>query len=184
MPIPRAATTRSLFATLFAVACASGGLTGGGPSNAQTPTATSTPNSDPNADPELQADPSLAAAAPVAALSLEPSGPKWAYDHNWEDKPVHNTELLRLRAEAQQRVLGVDKIIEDASGTCVELSPIPRDERGRPAWRNGNSLGSFIGIENEAALEHFHESLERLATGRDDKVRILAYGASHTQGDL
>src|SRR5690606_34703512 len=83
-----------------------------------------------------------------------------------------------------QRVLGVDKIIEDASGTCVELSPIPRDERGRPAWRNGNSLGSFIGIENEAALEHFHESLERLATGRDDKVRILAYGASHTQGDL
>ncbi len=183
MLVLRAATTRSLLATLFAVACASGGLAG---PEAESPRAATT-GIEPLSDSTSRQQPELASttAAPAPALAIEPRGPKWGYDESWsDDKPVYNAELLRLRADAQQRVLGQDKIIEDATGTCVELSPIPRDELGRPAWRNGNSLGTFVGIENEAALEHFHESLERLATGRENRVRILAYGASHTQGDL
>jgi lysophospholipase L1-like esterase len=105
-------------------------------------------------------------------------------DDGWEERPVLNRELLQLRANAQRKVLGDNKIIEDENGECVELSPIPRDESGHPAWKNGNSLGTFVSVENEAALGHFHEAIERLATGRETKVRIAAYGASHTQGDL
>lgn len=47
-------------------------------------------------------------------------------------------------------------------------------------------IGRFVPIEPEASLEHFHRALRRLADGDDEdgKVRILAYGASHTQADL
>jgi lysophospholipase L1-like esterase len=43
-----------------------------------------------------------------------------------------------------------------------------------------------IAIENESALVAFHDALSRLSRGEDPdgKVRILAYGASHTQADI
>jgi hypothetical protein len=46
-------------------------------------------------------------------------------------------------------------------------------------------LGTFVPIEQELALAQFHRALGRLLAGDDDdgKVRILAYGASHTQAD-
>src|SRR5690606_39012766 len=50
---------------------------------------------------------------------------------------------------------------------------------------DGNELGSFVEIENDAALTAFHDALRALAAGEGpEKLRVLAYGASHTQGDF
>jgi lysophospholipase L1-like esterase len=101
-------------------------------------------------------------------------------------KPALNREVLALRAKAQAAILGGEKLIEDAEGNVVDFGEIPADDQGNPAWLNGNALGQFLALENESALDHFNDVLERLATGRDEdnRVRIAAYGASHTQGDL
>jgi lysophospholipase L1-like esterase len=54
---------------------------------------------------------------------------------------------------------------------------------------NGNALGLYVPIEHPRsgpALAHFHEALRKLEAGedKDGKVRILVYGASHTQADI
>jgi lysophospholipase L1-like esterase len=54
---------------------------------------------------------------------------------------------------------------------------------------NGNALGLYAPIEDprdEPALAHFHAALQALAAGEDEdgKVRVLVYGASHTQADV
>jgi lysophospholipase L1-like esterase len=61
----------------------------------------------------------------------------------------------------------------------------PSGAEASEAERKPSALGHFVPIENEAALDHFHKALARLAAGNDDdgKVRIMAYGASHTQAD-
>jgi lysophospholipase L1-like esterase len=95
--------------------------------------------------------------------------------------PVLNRDLLNLRYQAQVRILGPNDYLEDAEGRPPAASPTP-DRQGP----NGYQLGRFVPIQNERALIPFHERLERLATGRDrdGKVRVLVYGASHTQGDV
>ncbi len=124
--------------------------------------------------------------APIAAVAPPLTAPPPAPPPDWNDEPVLNGEVLALRAKAQAKILGDTKLIEDEHGKVVSFSDIPTDDEGHAAWQNGNALGSFVAIENEDALEHFHDAIERLATGRDadGKVRILSYGASHTQGDL
>lgn len=94
--------------------------------------------------------------------------------------PVLNRELLALRYNAQTRILGPTDYLEDAEGRPPARPPT---ERSGP---DGYALGRFVAIENERSLDFFHEQLERVATGRDrdGKVRILVYGASHTQGDV
>jgi lysophospholipase L1-like esterase len=89
--------------------------------------------------------------------------------------------LNQLRASAQRRILGAGHEIEDATGAVV---PWPHAKAtGR---ENGNALGRFVAIENEAGLSAFHRALAQLAAGTlpGGKLRILAYGASHTQGDV
>jgi len=78
------------------------------------------------------------------------------------ERPILDGELEKLRRLAQTRIL-----------------------RGDPAV-DSLSLGHFVAIENEPALRGFHSALAKLRSGsqRDGKVRILAYGASHTQSDL
>ena len=54
---------------------------------------------------------------------------------------------------------------------------------------NGNALGLYVPIEHPAsgpALAHFYDALRDLRDGRDEdgKVRVLVYGASHTQADV
>ncbi len=54
---------------------------------------------------------------------------------------------------------------------------------------NGNALGLYVPVETPrsgAPLARFHAALEGLREGRDDdgKVRVLIYGASHTQADV
>jgi lysophospholipase L1-like esterase len=54
---------------------------------------------------------------------------------------------------------------------------------------NGNALGLFVPIEGppgQAPLAHFYRALEALRAGQDvdGKVRVLAYGGSHTDADV
>ncbi|KIG11871.1 putative periplasmic protein [Enhygromyxa salina] len=54
---------------------------------------------------------------------------------------------------------------------------------------NGNALGLYAPVEHprdDPALAHFHAALAALAAGKDEdgKVRVLVYGASHTQADV
>jgi lysophospholipase L1-like esterase len=54
---------------------------------------------------------------------------------------------------------------------------------------NGNALGLFEPIEEpnqSEALDHFYRALQQLRDGKDPdgKVRILAYGGSHTDADV
>lgn len=88
-------------------------------------------------------------------------------------------ELERLRARAQERLLGSEpqlatlELRADSAGT-------------RSGMRASRREPPFVVIENEPALATFHAALARLRAGTDPdgKVRILAYGASHTQADL
>lgn len=60
---------------------------------------------------------------------------------------------------------------------------------GSDAIVNGNALGLYVPIEHPRsgpALAHFHAALRKLEAGEDQdgKVRVLVYGASHTQADV
>jgi lysophospholipase L1-like esterase len=92
-----------------------------------------------------------------------------------------NSELHALRRAAQESVLGAscpEGTRALAYGNVPAEPWTPYDE---PA-----PLARFVAVENEAALAHFHRALARLAAKKDPdgKVRILAYGASHTQADI
>jgi lysophospholipase L1-like esterase len=94
--------------------------------------------------------------------------------------PVLDPELHRVRRLAQERVLGFESppgpyAFGYAGDAAAPTAPSP-----------DSGLGRFVAIENEAALGHFHDALARLAQnpGEQRRVRILAYGASHTQADL
>jgi lysophospholipase L1-like esterase len=67
------------------------------------------------------------------------------------------------------------------------FGPEPGAPGAKPA--NGNALGLYVPIEQPKtadALAHFHQALRDVADGKDadGKVRILVYGASHTQADV
>lgn len=129
--------------------------------------------------------PEQPAASPVETASPARRGPS-------PPGPVLDAELHRQRRAAEERVLGrlcppgphafPYAAERDASPTSQEVSS-PGDKEGahRPP-----PLGHFVPIEPESALDHFHEALACLAAGKgaDEKVRILAYGASHTQADV
>ncbi|HKO93278.1 MAG TPA: GDSL-type esterase/lipase family protein, partial [Polyangiaceae bacterium] len=87
---------------------------------------------------------------------------------------------------AQERILGRDQGTEDALGRSIPARQVVLDEGHKPAPPNGNALGHFVPVENEGALAHFHAALDALATTpeKKNKVRILAYGASHTQAGI
>jgi len=94
-------------------------------------------------------------------------------------EPVFNADVLRLRAQAFQRTLyrrefGDEPPSKEPSPSSVAAQNA--DER----------LGKFLPVEHEANLASFHDAIDRLANGcyEDTKVRILAYGASHTQADI
>lgn len=132
---------------------------------------------------------------PLAPLVLPDPAP---------DGPMLTSVLHRLRAEAQGVVLrcetnsGLDGVAYASAeadsaaapevgangvGPAVTLVQVgPRGRRCSPP----PALARFVPIEPERALDHFHRALDHLAAGEDEdgKVRILAYGASHTQADL
>ncbi|MFV8750943.1 SGNH/GDSL hydrolase family protein [Nannocystaceae bacterium ST9] len=88
---------------------------------------------------------------------------------------------------------GAGSIDDDILAALPGSSGIRLDESGEIVTgelaHNGNALGLFVPIEQprgEAALAEFHAALAALAEGKDDdgKVRVLVYGASHTQADV
>jgi lysophospholipase L1-like esterase len=100
--------------------------------------------------------------------------------------PVFSQRILRLRARAQERILGRDQGIEDEFRRVVPAEQIVLPGQREPDEVNGNALGRFVPVENEAALGHFHGALAALESSpaQKNKVRIAVYGASHTQADI
>lgn len=158
----------------------------------------------PEAGPGASApSPSVASPAPVvsAAPVAETPPPEPERPGRCDPKPHHpvlSPDLVELRRRALVRVLGP---------SCPELAYAPFDEEAGPppvcepsarCTVASDALGHFVPVVNEAALDHFHGALARLvardegaargegAAGGEgpDKVRVLAYGASHTQGDF
>ena len=102
-----------------------------------------------------------------------------------EPSPVYTASILRLRARAQERILGRDQAIEDEYGRIVPARQVVIEPEDGPLPPNGNTLGRFVAIENEGSLAHFHAELDALATPElENKLRIVVYGASHTQADI
>jgi lysophospholipase L1-like esterase len=101
-----------------------------------------------------------------------------------EPGPRLSPALLELRARAQRHLLGAGNEIEDERGQrAVSKAANVADDAFSV---DGNGLGNFVEIENDAALHAFYASLRALSEGRlgAPKLHVLAYGASHTQGDL
>ncbi len=85
-----------------------------------------------------------------------------------------------MRASARERLLRYEP-----HPTALDPREPPTDARLEPRAPRVNAE-RFVALENEQALANFHAALTRLRAGQDPdgKVRILAYGASHTQADL
>lgn len=154
----------------------------------------------PDRAPDAESAPAEVALAPVGAGEVV--------------LPVLNAEALTARVRAQRAVLGDRAVLfEDRSGKAVPwlaaasdvtdesidddlLDSLPGSSGlGVAAVTgpsvNGNALGLFTPLEPEASgvqspLAHFYEALRQLQAGTDEdgKVRILAYGASHTDADI
>jgi lysophospholipase L1-like esterase len=120
-----------------------------------------------------------------------------------------STSTLRARVKAQRSALGSELgLFEDERGKPVPWLATPSaGEPGLPddvldglpgssglgdptalgERPNGNMLGLFVAVEGPGdPLAHFHRALRRLEGGFDDdgKVRVLLFGASHTEADI
>jgi len=106
-------------------------------------------------------------------------------------EPFLTPEIHQLRRLAQDRILGKQS---PPGPQAMPYGPAPTADAsvGSDAGvvtQDPTYFGQYVPVENEAALESFHRALGRLATARRDKkdtkkVRMLAYGASHTQADV
>lgn len=147
-----------------------------------------------------------------AAIPIAAAAPIPAADPTEVEVPmvaVAGGAALRARTRAQRSALGDEApLFEDEAGRAVPwiaTGPIadPLDDAlldGLPGSSglggnqptdgpsmNGNMLGLFEPIEgNGQPLAHFHRALQALADGRDadGKVRVLVFGASHTEADI
>jgi lysophospholipase L1-like esterase len=90
-----------------------------------------------------------------------------------------------LKATVQERILGRGRGVEDANGVPYPPPPLPADGVVYAERANGNSLGHFVGVQPMSALAEFHKQLAILEhePSPNQKLRIIAYGASHTEGD-
>ncbi len=103
---------------------------------------------------------------------------------------------LSASADHKTSSLEIQKLRESARGQLY-VQDCPQEFSEYRLGENSNQVpsaamtdlgtrpfGHYLGIET-GALRHFHTALERLQAGNDpdSKVRILAYGASHTQAD-
>ena len=100
--------------------------------------------------------------------------------------PVFTANILRLRLRAQERILGRDQAVEDEFGRVIPARQVVLEQSDGPPPPNGNALGRFVPIENEPSLAHFHQALDALENHPEqkNKLRVVVYGASHTQADI
>lgn len=122
------------------------------------------------------------ARVPGAGVTLAPGGDT----PDGDVSPVYSASILRQRSRAQERILGRDQGIEDEFGRIVPARQVAFDPADGPSPPNGNGLGRFVPVDNESSLSGFHTALERLTTTpeRKNKLRVVVYGASHTQADI
>jgi lysophospholipase L1-like esterase len=94
--------------------------------------------------------------------------------------------LGSLKAAAQEQILGRGRGLQDASGTPYPPPELPANGIVYAERANGNALGHALSVEPLSALSQFHKHLAALEQNpsSQNKVRILAYGASHTEGDF
>lgn len=134
---------------------------------------------------QLASMPEVESAPPSGMTPATPSTPEPAGSslQSKQPEPALTPELHRFRRAAQEHVLGR----ESPGGTsALQYAPVRPLAAGEQKRETYPSLGYFVPVEQEISLQHFHEALARLAAGNDadGKVRILAYGASHTQADV
>ena len=140
--------------------------------------------------------------APAADLAGAPSDGPFA-----PAEPVRTPESRAAHLAAQRALLPDDDLLEPpGDGATLPVDPqavAPSDdalahlpgssglgaEGARAPAIDGNRLGRFVPLEGAAAseaLRSFYDALEALARGEDPdgKVRVLVYGASHTEADI
>jgi lysophospholipase L1-like esterase len=66
----------------------------------------------------------------------------------------------------------------------LSVPPITAQETSSDQSAAPTPLGVWTPLQGEVFLRQFYEALDELATSQRTKVRVLAYGASHTQADL
>ena len=121
---------------------------------------------------------SLRVAEPVLALPPPPPQPARAPE---PELPLISGDTGKAKVIAQARVLGHNRpLLQDEVGNVI-AGGLPKE-----FVRANAPPGNAIPIENESALGAFHAALRRLREGKLEggKVRILSFGASHTQADL
>lgn len=142
------------------------------------------PDDDPPAvqEPPPPSGPLLTEAAQDARVRAQRSllGPRGAL---FEDE-----EPTTLAVPDPEAAPAPDPMLDKLPGSSGLGGPGAPDPSGRRI--NGNALGLFTPIEQpddgSLALSHFHEALAALRSGEDPdgKVRVLVYGASHTDADI
>lgn len=153
-----------------------------------------------------------AAAATATPPVTAPPGPAAAVEVEVPLVPLLGRAALDARVHAQRSALGADSpLFEDAQGHAVPWIATGGSVPQEPAFDddlldalpgssglggdavalgsgprpNGNSLGLFEPLEGDpTALSHFHAALRALERGDDRKVRVLVWGASHTEADI
>lgn len=146
------------------------------------PSVAAAPGSGDNAAAPAASATPAARMVPGPGVSIAPGGDT----PEGEVSPIYSASILRLRARAQERILGRDQGVEDEFGRVVPARQVAFDPADGPSPPNGNALGRFVPIENENSLARFHSALEALSSApeRKNKLRIVVYGASHTQADI
>jgi hypothetical protein len=175
---------------LCALYCFSGCSTGfypnpgvGMAASAAFPTATDPPSAASSAVSSIAVAPTLICELPLAdeaALLTKRALPGPSELGPW---PALSSMLLAKRAAAQLHVMQRAAVSEPKA---PGRSDGKEKSDGSPLQQPRDLPVRVIPIENESALLPFHAALARLASGHDpdQRVRILAYGASHTQADF
>lgn len=96
-----------------------------------------------------------------------------------EAGPVLNESFHAIRYAAQRAVLGGDsppgpRALRYAISELESSAQDPTDP----------VIGRWVPLEGEAHLSLFYQALDALEGSARAKVRVLAYGASHTQADI
>ena len=121
----------------------------------------------------------------LSALRIPLTHPKT--QHPAIANALETAKIAIARRRAQKKILGPE-YIEEERGTPKEPSAPSRPDLQHLVRReNGNALGTVVSLESPAgALSNFYAALRSLNRRRKsyNKVRVLAFGASHTQGDF
>jgi lysophospholipase L1-like esterase len=96
------------------------------------------------------------------------------------DGPILDEELKAIRFAAQRSVLGGGS----PEGPQALPYEVPVKAEHGEDGDEVDPIGSWVPLEGEESLSSFYSSLDALLKGERHRVRILAYGASHTQADL